>query len=342
MPGLSFSAAAERASIPSVIISNFTFCSCYSYLDTEPTDSTLSSLVRATIADYSNASLLLRLPGAIPIPGFDLDAPLPSVGWVDLQKGKFTDEIYRILERDPNEVPCNPISSSPSSTRTFKRRVIDTPLIVRPLSPNVYTPKFRTEMLEPIGIPESLFGHKILLVSFGGQSIPKPKSPLALPTELPLPSPVEPLPSPLELDSYNHPTSSSGQTPNSTLTAPTSTIVEPPSSLNLNKSPTIPIQTTSSTLPIPPSDSRSPLSLSTKRRPDLLPPGWIAVVCGLSGTENEIKRDLPPGFFACSRDVYVPDLTAVVDVVLGKLVCTFLLSLVGLDGDVCQSVVIEC
>lgn len=49
----------------------------------------------------------------------------------------------------------------------------------------------------------------------------------------------------------------------------------------------------------------------------LLPDGWIAIVCGLSGKEKD--ESLPEGFFAAPRDVYMPDMTAVCDVLLGKL-----------------------
>jgi len=51
---------------------------------------------------------------------------------------------------------------------------------------------------------------------------------------------------------------------------------------------------------------------------------WIAVICGVSkeqwNAENE-DGGLPEGFYVASRDVYMPDLVAVGDVVLGKLVC---------------------
>jgi hypothetical protein len=50
----------------------------------------------------------------------------------------------------------------------------------------------------------------------------------------------------------------------------------------------------------------------------LLPDGWIAIVCGLSGKEKD--DSLPDRFFAAPRDVYMPDLTACCDVLLGKLV----------------------
>ena len=52
---------------------------------------------------------------------------------------------------------------------------------------------------------------------------------------------------------------------------------------------------------------------------------WIAIVCGVSkeqwGSESQDKDSaLPEGFYVAPRDVYMPDLTAVGDVLLGKLV----------------------
>lgn len=51
---------------------------------------------------------------------------------------------------------------------------------------------------------------------------------------------------------------------------------------------------------------------------------WIAIVCGVSkeqwnaqGGEDE---GLPEGFYVAPKDIYMPDLTAVADVLLGKLV----------------------
>jgi hypothetical protein len=60
--------------------------------------------------------------------------------------------------------------------------------------------------------------------------------------------------------------------------------------------------------------------------PRLLPdPSWIAIVCGVSkeqwnADEGGGDSDLPEGFFVAPRDVYMPDLTAIGDVLLGKLV----------------------
>ena len=66
--------------------------------------------------------------------------------------------------------------------------------------------------------------------------------------------------------------------------------------------------------------------------PCLLPDEtWIAVVCGVSkewGKEN--GEELPPGFYVAPRDIYMPDLTAAADVLLGKLVRSAVSHIVGI------------
>ncbi|BGP42658.1 hypothetical protein JCM10449v2_006670 [Rhodotorula kratochvilovae] len=258
-------AAAKGAGLPSIIISNFTFDSCYSYLshpalpsfepgaeEPEPPldPSTLDPLVDQTIADYSCASLLLRLPGVIPIPAFDTDVPMPSGRWVNNDRTAFTPEIEALLSR--------PASSIPSAAHG--RPVIDVPLIVRAPSPDANTPAFRASLLSSMGVPTFLLPSKILLVSFGGQAIPRPRS-----------RPPTPLSSPLRRSTSAMSTAS----------------LEPPQ--------------------------------DERREAGLLPPGWIAIVTGLSGGDNAIRDDLPYGFFASEKDVYVPDLTWIADCVLGKL-----------------------
>lgn len=54
--------------------------------------------------------------------------------------------------------------------------------------------------------------------------------------------------------------------------------------------------------------------------PRLLPENWIAVVCGASKGQDEDAEHLPEGFYIAPKDVYMPDLTAAADVLLGKLV----------------------
>ncbi|BGP34557.1 hypothetical protein JCM10296v2_006379 [Rhodotorula toruloides] len=257
-------AAAAGAGTPAIIISNFTFDSCYSYLSHPSLPSSTSTetpepplnpaildpLVDQTIADYACASLLLRLPGVIPLPAFDSDVPMPSGRWVSDDRTTFVPEIEAILSR--------PTSTIPSTQQG--RKVVDVPLIVRPPSPAANTPEFRSELLSSMGVPDYLLDSKVLLVSFGGQAIPRPRS-----------------------------------RPPSSLSSPIRRSISATSSLSLD------------------------LPQNERREAGLLPKGWIAIVTGLSGGDNAIRDDLPYGFFASEKDVYVPDLTWVADCVLGKL-----------------------
>lgn len=260
----------RTAGIPSILITNFTFDSCYSYLSLPIPEGSLEEgpipaallqpLVDQARADYSQASLLLRLPGTIPIPAFDLDVPMPASTWINSSRTGFVDEIEAILNRSGDAVPCNPPPDVKNPRQNF-RKVVDAPLIVRPPSKDVYSPSFRQDILNNLGIPLSLHSAKILLVSFGGQSIPRPKS------RPPSPSP--------------------------------------------SSSPTI-------------SKSNSALQSggfldSTPREPGLLPEGWIAIVCGIK-VDSAASEGLPLGFYRSPLDVYVPDMCAIADVLLGKLV----------------------
>jgi hypothetical protein len=243
------STAARKANIPSVIISNFTFDSCYSYLSAFNEEASgeqrietnrLNELVAITVQDYAQAELLLRLPGAIPIPGFDEDIPLPATTWVEDRTGFFTAEIDGKLAEGKD-------------SRMRPRRTIDMPLIVRPLTRSAYDPKTKLALLAALGVPAELLkpDTKILLVSFGGQVIPNPRPPTST--------------------DHGHDLED--------LSAPNQT---------------------------PPHDS-------------LLPPGWIAIICGLPPKPR--PHQIPDRFFSTtdSKFNYVPDLTAIADVVLGKL-----------------------
>ncbi|GAA94009.1 uncharacterized protein L969DRAFT_92945 [Mixia osmundae IAM 14324] len=339
-------AAAKCAGIPAAIISNFTFCTCYSYLslrdqaprmlrpfavspttqsssvasrrarsapDGLPTLDDFSSisqdpsaplpaellapLVEQVIADYANASLLLRLPGAIPIPAFDGDARLPSTAWVDLNKGSFTTAILDVIG----------LPDSVRNVRTPKRQRFDMPLIVRPAKASIYDASERTRLLTSIGIPTHLQDPqttKILLVSFGGQKIPNPKSRP--------PSPISPgSPLPLAVLSDAVPSQVACQVSRPLATPDHLYVPGAPPALT-HPSPVR--HTISLAMPDPHDDGSYPSDVSNEC--GLLPPGWIAILCGYDNSSGEL---LPPNFYTTGKDVYVPDLTATADVILGKL-----------------------
>lgn len=72
--------------------------------------------------------------------------------------------------------------------------------------------------------------------------------------------------------------------------------------------------------------------------PRLVPDAsWIAIVCGVSKEQwvaqcEDEDSELPDGFYVAPRDLYMPDLTAIGDVLLGKLVRRLVITLCLMRG----------
>jgi len=414
----------------------------------------ISPLVDQVHAGFRCADLLLRLPGAIPIPSFTTHPPLPSPDWVDISTQSFIPEVVHHLLKDPSSCPLHPsipfplVPQDQAKIPAPPRSIIQSPLLVRPPNPGVYTPEGRSQFLSSIGIPESAHEQdttRILIVSFGGQIFHAPRS---RPSS---PSPTRPrTPNCFHRYSERHKQVTPGSSPDRSrkpvadLTIVGGVLVKgaPPSSrktkgkLSLNglitnpevlipknsnvigsptttvladftNSPTrrnttahpksrkasVPLRRSNSqriatdqhlwlpgapsaarkselasptTLYIPSSETTGslilppplptvittpPTPLSSAPPEDnqdaavcshphptssftydphtgtdtaevqrLLPEGWIAVVCGASKEQGEGAENLPEGFYIAPKDVYMPDLIAVADVLLGKLV----------------------
>jgi len=146
----------------------------------------VSPLVDQVHAGFRCADLLLRLPGAIPIPSFTTHPSLPSPDWVDVFTHSFTPEVVHHLLKDPSSYPLYPsipfplVSQDQAKTPTLPRSIIQSPLLVRPPNSSIYTPEGRSEFLSSIGVPESAHDPdktRILIVSFGGQIFHAPRSP---------------------------------------------------------------------------------------------------------------------------------------------------------------------
>jgi hypothetical protein len=181
--------------LPSILITNFTFDSVYSYLSTPLTEtssspyelssisqnrnifeslvpdvpvllSELAPLVEQIHAGYRCADLLLRLPGCIPIPSFCQLPSLPSRDWIDPHLNKLRPEIITYLTQKSSPsldvLPSVPfpaaLTSGRRSRRALPRKVIDAPLLVRLPTTDlcVYTPAGRSRFLSSIGIPVHL------------------------------------------------------------------------------------------------------------------------------------------------------------------------------------------
>ncbi|KAJ7471452.1 hypothetical protein B0H11DRAFT_2433424 [Mycena galericulata] len=334
--------------IPSILITNFTFDSVYSYLSSTlvdtpvspPDDSNtlhhhfnalipdipvspgeLDPLVEHIHAGYRCADLLLRLPGYIPIPSFAIEPSLPSLGKTRLCVLGRTAVIMRTSPTD----------------RPVPRRIVPIPLLVRSPSPSIYSPAGRSRLLDSIGVPSHLHSSKILIVSFGGQVFRRPsRSGSATPSrrhsrEI---SPArEPNGHGLGVKDMAH-----GQSPSTPVSArgscfphlqiPSALASKPRTSPILSRASDIP---TFLTVPPTPDEYDQPYFEEEGRQENteellrLLPDAsWIAIVCGVSKEQwNAVAdggdSDLPDAFFVAPRDVYMPDLTAASDVLLGKL-----------------------
>ncbi|KAJ4477325.1 hypothetical protein J3R30DRAFT_3404693 [Lentinula aciculospora] len=204
--------AAKAAGVPSILVTNFTFDSVYSYLATTfidecsvvSSDTSLLSpdvsvahpllepLVSQIHAGYCCADLLLLLPGHIPIPSFPNQPSLPATDWVNSQDNSFSPEIIQhlcCLKKTPfdcilhDHIPFPPttVLAQKSAAACFTRKVFPMPLLVRPASSSVerspYTPEGRAQLLNSANVPPEMHNPemtKILVVSFGGQVLKWP------------------------------------------------------------------------------------------------------------------------------------------------------------------------
>ncbi|KAK0500166.1 hypothetical protein EDD18DRAFT_1248472 [Armillaria luteobubalina] len=378
--------AAKTAGVPSVLITNFTFDSVYSYLATSFTDQSptlepnldtlvpdipvpeaeLMPLVEQIHSGYRCADLLLQLPGNIPIPSFSLEPSLPASSWVDTHDNRFYSSIVAKLSRPYISLELYPGIPFPPSTRLARkcipRMVKSAPLLVRPpsTSPSVYTPEGRSHLLSSIGVPSQLYdpeATKILIVSFGGQVFRTPsrqgsRSPTRphsrQPSVADLSKPVQglgissvnlppyyPGGSDLQLGaiSINFSSANGSGAEFGSVASPrlaTSSHIwipgAPPAS-KISGSPLL-SRTPSTgfpsfnTIPSTPIEQFAEFAAEDETESQLLPDSsWIAIVCGVTKDQWESQGDseLPEGFYVAPRDVYMPDLTAAADALLGKL-----------------------
>lgn len=301
----------------------------------------LAPLVEEIYEGYRCADLLIRLPGYIPIPSFFVDPPLPSFRWIDVDTRRLRPEIMTASNKRAL-LPSLPFTSPSLTRKKITRSVIQAPLLVRPPSSilSVYTPEGRSRLLLSIGVPPDLHDPettKVLIVSFGGQVFKRPPSSrsssrtpsrnssredIAATALLPIDTIQlsQDIPSTPRFDSHLASPTINGQPPR--LATPCHIWIPgaPPASK--------PIPASSSSLSsiivptfntIPPTTFLED-SFYAEDLPQLLPDAsWIAIVCGVS-KEQWSESELPDGFYVAPKDVYMPDLTALADVLLGKLV----------------------
>ncbi|KAG6865985.1 hypothetical protein C0991_009987 [Blastosporella zonata] len=374
------SLAANASGIPSILITNFTFDSVYSYLatpllqvdleassqpdhltpatnkdnftalvpDIPVSSAEIDPLVAQIHEGYRCADLLLLLPGCIPIPSFPIYPSLPAPNWVNAHSNSFYSDIIESLSRIPSPCalhPSFPLQSSFSLRENSARSVVAAPLLVRPHSTTLspYTPEGRAHLLSTVGVPPELHDPgrtRVLIVSFGGQVFRAPsrtssrQSPCTSPgPSTPTRPPSSPSPLPISYGSASYrdiPGSPSISVPPRLATPSHIWIPGAPPAHKPHASPTFNIPELSTIPPTPHALQTvfdltpPPPQLQEEVEARLLPDeSWIAIVCGVSKDkwgEDDNNVGLPDGFYVAPRDVYMPDLTAIGDVLLGKLV----------------------
>ena len=313
--------------------------------------SVLGPLVEQIVEGYRCADLLFLLPGHIPIPSFSVYPPLPAQDWVDASSNQLHASVIKFLSQDPFLFEPHP-SSSPLAHLHRSRSVICAPLLVRSPSvdASVYSREGRTRLLSSIGVPIELHDPtktRLLIVSFGGQVFRAPsrsRSRSQSRSSTPIPSRTHSLggilpgvdhlastPQSCTSDKYlcNNPIPR--EIPSPRLATPSHIWIPgaPPASKPHALPPefNIPELATSPPTPGPIATSfdsswEDRIEIDNRLLPDS---SWIAIVCGVSKDQWSMPDDdedlgLPSGFYVAPKDVYMPDLMAVGDVLLGKLV----------------------
>jgi hypothetical protein len=322
-------------------------------------ESELAPLVEQMRKDYSCADTLFLLPGAIPFPSFSIDTPLPATEWVSIDTKSFGPKTLSVLKKyreDPDHVNVYPVVPFQNGERQLfhrTRRIVPAPLIVRHPSKAAFTETRRHELLDWIGVPTHFRDPtktRILIVSFGGQKFRRPGSGSVTPSSAASPeskaassAPLLPPNIPLlekpaktvarsvtESRRYPNRSSTTLHPPNHhadrrprRISAPPRIVT--PTHLFIPGAPGPVPNPASPILPFGASSlNHSPQSPTTmdplpeEEIPQLLPPGWIAIICGGSPDWNNGEH-LPSELFITPRDIYMPDLMVVGDVLLGKL-----------------------
>lgn len=354
---------ANVTGLPSILVSNFTFDSVYSFLSTKfvdqndapsedelsiddhtpdypISDEELKPLVQQIHYGYRCADLLVRLPGCIPIPSFSTSPSLPAPPWTDQGSNTLLDEIVAHLVQKPSIHLLH--SSIPFANshlkKPFARSIIQAPLLVRGITKGldtVYSPIGRSRFLSSLGVPEHLHNPdetKILIVSFGGQVFRKPtssrgsssghSSPRCKTPQIDLPAELRQIPDSPRMSKILPCNDALGKMDMSCHCHNPAHVIKPELSSTFDNLSAMLTKTefwgknnvTCSHLD---TLDHAVDDFDTRLLPDS---SWIAIVCGVSKWgQSEADEKPPDRFFVAPKYVYMPDLTAVADVLLGKL-----------------------
>ncbi|TFK28152.1 hypothetical protein FA15DRAFT_612610 [Coprinopsis marcescibilis] len=347
--------AAKYANIPSALVTNFTFDSVYSFLsaqiaenlensDAMTSDIPLSATELEPLIDqihfgYRCADLLVLLPGSIPIPSFFCSPSLPASSWVTANLKQLHPQIIDSILWQRSGADLLPAVPFPDTGTLLPRSVIDAPLLVREPSRDCYTPQGRLRILSKLGLPAESRTRKtrVLVVSFGGQYFQQPSRDGSRNHIRNVcrehPQEVLPLNAGSNVTQKDEPTRHTIMDP-CLLATPLSRLVKGPQlwahvtppAKGVGSSPqaTLTIGLCSKTPVTGPNatyvDMIPHAAEAIPYDPQLLPDeSWIAIVCGVSKEKWLEGAALPDRFYVAPKDIYMPDLTAIADVLLGKL-----------------------
>lgn len=129
--------------------------------------------------DYRNADLILRLPGYLPFPSFSPDYPLPATEWIDPAIQRFRPSVLAGLHQPVEQIQLYDSVPFPDGgpKKPLPRQLKAAPLLVRHPASDIYSTEARQRLLDSIGIPREYHDPrktKIVIVSFGGQTIKRP------------------------------------------------------------------------------------------------------------------------------------------------------------------------
>ncbi|KAF8270545.1 hypothetical protein EI94DRAFT_1777831 [Lactarius quietus] len=351
--------AANNTRIPSVLITNFTFDSIYSLLSASFVDQCQSQHLLANLTNSTSQPLEPDIPIPEEILSPLVQQIFDGYRYADLLLPEVIEHLVHDTHTHTLHIsipfPSRHSDGLPI-VKPISRKARLAPLLVRPPNEGIYTSEGRSRFLSSIGISRDLHDPvttKILVVSFGGQTFHKPSrsNTPSRPASPNRPQPEHSREQNLQTESFSqelshelnslsrdHGPRKSGQhvfSPSHIFVpgAPAPAAMQSPSLPTFN---TIPPTPTFSDREYPHGDTSAGQGDADPHSLMLPDASWIAVVCGVADSrEWQTKRrgeassantsseeedgDLPEGFYIAPRDVYMPDLMAVGDVLLGKL-----------------------
>ncbi|KAF9141576.1 hypothetical protein BGX30_004539 [Mortierella sp. GBA39] len=311
-------AAASAYGIPACLITNFTFDEVYRFLrEGDTLDKDVMAVADAALADYKNASLLLRLPGSIDIPSFE-DEILAmetsrSNGSPSISDMDDTEEDHRIL----------PLSTIQKQEHDLQQQQQHQQLRAHSKA------KEDGNGAAPLTMDVDEYYRRNSIIQHSNDTIMGDTTPTGIMSPATSTGTTVSSPSPSIIGRFRSSSIAAGSDSSLSMAAAspmaskvrslTRKVVDVPLVVRMA------VNTREDVLR---SLGVDELTIATKKMVlvsfggqrlkqgwgNPLPEGWIGVICGLP-----VEHELPEGFYRSPHGVYVPDLTRAADIVIGKL-----------------------